>query len=158
MGAQLLILFAAALPHTQQDTLRTYATPATRELVVRAAARHQAQDSAVTDYRARIRYRLSISLGRRRWARSPVAAVEEQEALVAWQLPNDLRVDVIGRRYRSRLPELNASSVFDRPWFVPRSVGDSVRIFSNEFPATGALHPLARGAEASYHYDLLDSL
>ena len=158
MGAQLLILFAAALPHTQQDTLRTYATPATRELVVRAAARHQAQDSAVTDYRARIRYRLSIALGRRRWARSPVAAVEEQEALVAWQLPNDLRVDVIGRRYRSRLPELNASSVFDRPWFVPRSVGDSVRIFSNDFPATGALHPLARGAEASYHYDLLDSL
>ncbi|HEU4829529.1 MAG TPA: ShlB/FhaC/HecB family hemolysin secretion/activation protein [Gemmatimonadales bacterium] len=158
MGAQLLVLFAAALPLTPQDTLRTYATPATRELVVRAAARHQAQDSAVTDYRARIRYRLSISLGRRRWARSPVAAVEEQEALVAWQLPNDLRVDVIGRRYRSRYPELNASSVFDRPWFVPRSVGDSVRIFSNDFPATGALHPLARGAESAYHYDLLDSL
>ncbi|MGE5926010.1 MAG: ShlB/FhaC/HecB family hemolysin secretion/activation protein, partial [Gemmatimonadota bacterium] len=87
-----------------------------------------------------------------------MAAVEEQEALVAWQLPNDLRVDVVGRRYRSRNPELTASSVFDRPWFVPRSVGDSVRIFSNEFPATGALHPLARGAESAYHYDLLDSL
>lgn len=158
MGAQLLVLLAAALPLSQQDTLRTYATPATRELVVRASARHQAQDSAVADYRARIRYRLSISLGRRRWARSPVAAVEEQEALVAWQLPNDLRVDVVGRRYRSRFPELNASSVFDRPWFVPRSVGDSVRIFSDEFPATGALHPLARGAESAYHYDLLDSL
>ena len=158
MGAQLLVLFAAALPLAQQDTLLTYANPATRALVVRAAARHEAQDSAVTDYRARIRYRLSISLGRRRWARMPVAAVEEQEALVAWQLPNDLRVDVIGRRYRSRNPEFNASSVFDRPWFVPRSVGDSVRIFSNEFPATGALHPLARGAESAYHYDLLDSV
>ena len=158
MGAQLLIALAAALPLAQQDTHLTYASPATRELVVRAAARHAAQDSAVTDYRARIRYRLSISLGRRRWARAPVAAVEEQEALVAWQLPNDLRVDVVGRRYRSRNPELNASSVFDRPWFVPRSVGDSVRIFSNEFPATGALHPLARGAESAYHYDLLDSL
>lgn len=158
MGAQLLVLLAAALPLTQQDTLRTYATPATRELVVRAAARHAAQDSAVTDYRARIRYRLSISLGRRRWARTPVAAVEEQEALVAWQLPNDLRVDVIGRRYRSRSADFNASSVFDRPWFVPRSVGDSVRIFSNEFPATGALHPLASDAESAYHYDLLDSL
>ena len=158
MGAQLLVVLAAALPLAQQDTHLTYASPATRELVTRAAARHAAQDSAVSDYRARIRYRLSISLGRRRWARAPVAAVEEQEALVAWQLPNDLRVDVVGRRYRSRNPELTASSVFDRPWFVPRSVGDSVRIFSNEFPATGALHPLARGAESAYHYDLVDSL
>lgn len=157
MGAQLLVLLAVALP-LPQDTLLTYATPATREAVVRAAARHQAQDTAVADYRARLRYRLSISLGRRKWARSPVAAVEEQDAVVAWQRPNDLRVDVIGRRYRSRLPDLNASSVFDRPWFVPRGVGDSVRIFSDEFPATGALHPLARGAEAAYHYDLLDSL
>ncbi|HEX6645063.1 MAG TPA: BamA/TamA family outer membrane protein [Gemmatimonadales bacterium] len=159
MGAQLLILLATALPHAQhQDTLLTYGSPATRELVERAALRHQAQDTAVQDYRAKIRYRLSISLGRRRWARSPVAAVEEQEALVAWQRPNDLRVDVVGRRYRSRNPELTASSVFDRPWFVPRGVGDSVRIFSDEFPATGALHPLARGAESAYHYDLTDSL
>ena len=52
------------------------------------------------------------------------------------------------RRYRSpvrrsRSADLELSSVWDRPWFVPRGVDDSVRIFSNEFPATGALHPLA---------------
>ncbi|HLS48242.1 MAG TPA: ShlB/FhaC/HecB family hemolysin secretion/activation protein [Gemmatimonadales bacterium] len=157
MGAQLLVILAAAFP-VSQDTLLTYGTPSARALVERAAARHQEQDTAVTDYRARIRYRLSVSLGRRRWARSPVAAVEEQEGSVAWQLPNDLRVDVEGRRNRSRYPELTPSTVFDRPWFVPRGVGDSVRIFSSDFPATGALHPLARGAEAAYHYDLIDSL
>ena len=63
---------------------------------------------------------------------------------VQWQRPNDLRVDVIGRRFRSAQPgSSELSSVWDRPWFVPRGVDDSVRIFSDDFPATGALHPLA---------------
>lgn len=157
MGAQFVVLLAVVLQQPQ-DTIRTYANPATRALVVRAVEQHRARDSAVSDYRARIRYRLSVSVGRRRWARSAVAAVEEQEALIAWQLPNELRVDVIGRRARSRSEALRLSTVFDRPWFVPRGVGDSVRIFSNDFPATGALHPLGSGAQAAYHYDLVDSL
>lgn len=114
--------------------------------------RRRAADSAVADYRARIHYRLAVGLGRRRWARVPTAAVEEQVADVQWQRPNDLRVDVRGRRARSR-SELGLSSVWDRPWFVPRSVDDSVRIFSDDFPATGALHPLASGAPNWYRYE-----
>jgi hypothetical protein len=121
-------------------------------------ARHRAQDSAVSDYTAQIRYRLTVSLGRRRWGRTPAAAVEEQQARVQWQRPNDLRVDVIGRRFRTRNEGLQLSSVFDRPWFVPRSVDDSVRLFSDDFPATGALHPLAANGAEWYHYDLADSL
>ena len=159
MGAHLAVLLAVALQQAPPDTIRTtYANPATRALVVRAAARHRAQDTLVSDYRANIRYRLTVSLGRRRWGGASTAAVEEQDAAVAWQRPNDLRVDVMGRRYRSRSESLKLSSVFDRPWFVPRGIGDSVRIFSNEFPATGALHPLGAGYEAAYHFDLLDSL
>ena len=69
-----------------------------------------------------------------------------------WQRPNDLRVDVVGRRSRSRSETLELSSVWDRPWFVPRGVDDSVRIFSNEFPATGALHPLAATGPEWYRY------
>ena len=88
--------------------------------------------------------RLTVGVGRRRWAQVPASAVEEQVADVQWQRPNDLRVDVVGRRSRSRSEALELSSVWDRPWFVPRAVDDSVRIFSDEFPATGALHPLAR--------------
>src|SRR5688500_1116011 len=158
MGPHVVILLSI-LQQQPQDTLRiTYGNPATRALVVRAAERHAARDSAVADYRARIRYRLSVSLGKRRWGRPATAAVEEQDAVVAWQRPNDLRVDVVGRRFRSRSERLQLSSVFDRPWFVPRGLGDSVRIFSDEFPATGALHPLGAGYEAAYHFDLLDSL
>src|SRR4029079_1727842 len=44
------------------------------------------------------------------------------------------------------------------PWFVPRGVGDSVRIFSDNFPATGALHPLAANGPDWYRYALRDSL
>ncbi len=159
MGAHLLILLAAALSSaTQSDTAAPFATPATRVLVERAMARRQAQDSLVRDYTARLRYRLSVSVGRRRWGRSPVAGVEEQEASIHWQRPSDLRVDVIGRRFKGRVDGFELSSVFDHPWFVPRSVDDSVRIFSNDFPATGALHPLAAGAETRYDYAIVDSV
>ena len=116
-------------------------------------ARRRSADSTVSDYHARIHYRLAVGLGRRRWARVPTSAVEEQVADVQWERPNDLRVDVVGRRARSR-SELSLSSVWDRPWFVPRSVDDSVRIFSDEFPATGALHPLAPDAPEWYRYRL----
>jgi len=121
-------------------------------------ARRRVADSAVLDYRARIHYRLSFGLGRRRWARVPTSAVEEQVADIQWQRPNDLRIDIRGRRSRSRSEDVELSSVWDRPWFVPRSVDDSVRIFSDEFPATGALHPLAAAAPAWYRYTLGEAL
>jgi hypothetical protein len=120
-------------------------------------ARRRVADSAVQGYRARIHYRLTFGVGRRRWARVPNSAVEEQVADIQWQRPNDLRIDFVGRRSRSR-SELDLSSVWDRPWFVPRSVDDSVRIFSDEFPATGALHPLAAAAPDWYRYALTGAL
>ena len=121
-------------------------------------ARRRVADSAVLDYRARIHYRLTFGVGRRRWARVPTSAVEEQVADIQWQRPNDLRLDVRGRRSRSRSEDVELSSVWDRPWFVPRSVDDSLRIFSDEFPATGALHPLAAAAPAWYRYTLGEAL
>ncbi len=121
-------------------------------------ARRHSADSLVSDYRARIHYRLAVGTGRRRWAQVPVSAVEEQVADVRWQRPNDLRVDVIGRRSRSRSGWLRLSSVWDRPWFVPRGVDDSVRIFSDEFPARGALHPLAATGPEWYRYTLTSGL
>jgi hypothetical protein len=154
--AALLSIIAAQSP--PPDTTSPYTSPAVQALVERAMARRRAGDSAVSDYRARITYRLTVSLGRRRWARAPVTAAEEQVADVQWQRPNDLRVDVIGRRFRSRSPELQLSSVWDRPWFVPRGVDDSVRIFSDEFPARGALHPLAPSGPRWYSYRLASGL
>jgi hypothetical protein len=160
MGANILILFLAGalLQSTSPDTTSAFSTPAVQRLIERAMAARHAGDSLVSDYRSRIRYRLSVGFGRRRWARVPPAAIEEQTADVQWQQPNDLRVDVLGRRAVSRSHDLRLSSVWDRPWFVPRGVDDSVRIFSNDFPAIGALHPLASAGPAWYRYELTGEL
>ena len=157
MGAHLVALLVAAASFPQ-DTVITYASPATRTVVVRAAGHYQAQDTTVSSYTARIRYRLSMGLPGRRWAQPPTASVEEQVGTVAWRRPNNLRINMEGRRHRSLAEGLDISSSFSRPWFVPRGAGDSLRVLSDDFPATGALHPLARGAERLYHYDLMDSV
>jgi hypothetical protein len=161
MGTSQLVVFlftAVAQTPTPDSTSSPYSSPAVQQLVERATLRRRAGDSAVSDYRARIHYRLTVGLGRRRWARVPTSAVEEQVADVQWQRPNDLRVDVVGRRSRSRSESFQLSSVWDRPWFVPRAVDDSVRIFSDEFPATGALHPLAATGPQWYRYSLVGGL
>jgi len=153
MGAIVVgLLLSAAIRQTSPPDTAPYSTPAVQHLVERAMARRRLSDSTVTDYQATIRYRLSVGFGHGRWSRIPASSVEEQVARVQWQQPNDLRVDVVGRRSRARDSRLELSSVWDRPWFVPRGVDDSVRIFSNDFPATGALHPLASSGPAWYRY------
>ncbi|MCZ6754925.1 MAG: hypothetical protein O7E49_06405 [Gemmatimonadetes bacterium] len=158
MGISAVAVLALSLQATGQLPDSTYANQATRHLILRAQARHRAQDSAVTDYRARLRYRISFSLGRRRWARMPVAAVEEQEAIVQWQLPNDVRVDIVGRRSKARKEDWRINSVMDHPWFFPRNVGDSVSFFGSEFPERAALHPLASDGPVWYRYAVTDSV
>ncbi len=158
MGLAAAAVLALSLQGTSHLPDSSFADAATRDLIRRAAERHHAQDSAVTDYRALLRYRLSFSLGRRRWARIPIAAVEEQEAVVHWQLPNDLRVDVLGTRSKARREDWNIKAVMETPWFFPRGIGDSVSFFGNEFPERAALHPLASDGPTWYHYALTDSV
>src|SRR5690606_30201693 len=122
------VVFALLALQGGGDTL-SFANPATRALVERAAERHRARESEVTDYRARLRFRTSFSLGRRAWARLPVASAEELDATVHWSAPNDLRVDMQGRRAKSRIQDADIRTVFSRPWFFPRGVGDSIRLF-----------------------------
>ena len=153
----LLVALALLTRQAPADT-GAFPDPRTQELVSQAIRRHHAQDQAVRDYQARFRYRLSFGLGRRRWASMPNAAVEEQDGTIAWALPNDLRVDIVGRRARARATTLQLSSSFDRPWFIPRSLGDSIRVFGNEIPSRPALHPLADAGPEWYQYRLVDSL
>jgi hypothetical protein len=159
MGANVVVslLSAVVLQSSPPDTT-PYPTPAVRQLVERAMARRRLSDAAVGDYQATIRYRLSVGVGRGLWSKVAASAVEEQVARVQWRQPNDLRVDVVGRRFRARNSQLRLSSVWDRPWFVPRAVDDSVRIFSNDFPATGALHPLASAGPDWYRYAMTGDL
>ncbi len=159
MGAFLATLVAATvLSPTSRDSVNPFASAATRALVERAMARQRTQDSAVTDYTASLRYRLTVSMGRRRWGRSAPSAVEEQEARVTWAAPNNLLVDIVGRREQSDNDEIKLHSIWDRPWFVARGLTDSIRLFSDDFPAIAPLHPLAAEGPRWYHYELIDSL
>ncbi|HKV76247.1 MAG TPA: hypothetical protein VJN95_17140 [Gemmatimonadales bacterium] len=153
-----LLLPLALAGATGPDSLPTFSDAATRELVMRGIARHASQDTLVSDYQARFRYRLSFGFGKGVWERVLTAAVEEQEGNVHWQRPNDLKVDILGRRSEARRSEFNISSIFDRPWFVPRQVGDSVRAFGQDFPQRAALHPLAADGPQWYRYAIVDSL
>lgn len=152
MGPVHLLLTLGALSQQSVADTATYADSATRSLVALAATRHVSADSAVRDYQAKLHYRLSFAFGNRRWASLPTAAVEEQEATVHWSLPNDLRVDILGRRQASRIDGVNLASGFSRPWFVPRTLGDSIRVLGSDSPSRAAPHPLAPGADRLYRY------
>lgn len=156
MGPLLLVLALAA--PSGADTLPPFADSATRRVVERAIARQSDQDTLVADYTARLHYRLTVAFGRRRWARVPPFGVEEQDAAVHWQRPNDIRVDLLGERSRSRSPDADINSGFDRPWFIPRALGDSVRILNSDFPARAALHPFALDGPSWYRYAISDSV
>lgn len=161
MGSALLhcLILAPLLCGASPSDTTTYADRATQRLVARAMARHLEQDSSVRDYTAKLRYRVSFGFARRKWGDPLPVAVEEQDATISWQLPNDLRVDMLGRRSASQLQGIDLASTFSHPWFVPRTLGDSLRIFgASQTPSRAAPHPLARGADRFYRYAAGDSV
>ena len=161
MGSALLhcLILAPLLCGASPADTTTSADRATQQLVARAMARHLEQDSTVRDYTAKLRYRVSFGFARRKWGDPLPVAVEEQDAMISWQRPNDLRVDMLGRRSVSQLQGIDLASTFSHPWFVPRTLGDSLRIFgANQTPSRAAPHPLARGADRFYRYAAGDSV
>jgi hypothetical protein len=161
MGPALLhaLSIAALVASAAPSDTSTYADRATQELVARAMARHAQQDSSVRDYQAKLRYRVSFGFARRKWGDPLPVAVEEQDATIAWQLPNDLRVNLLGRRSKSQLQGADITSTFSQPWFVPRTLGDSIRVFgTNHVPSRAAPHPLAPRADRYYRYAAGDSI
>lgn len=150
---------AIALLLSLQTQAAQYADSATAALIARARERHRQQDAAVHDYRARLRTRLDAEFGRGSFARFLPIAVEEQESDLSWQAPNDLKVVTLGRRYRTIFRNADVNSSWTRPWFVPRFLGDSIRLLSSQdFPARAAIHPLSDGADAYYRYAITDSI
>ena len=136
-----------------------YADSATASLIARARERHRQQDAAVHDYRATLVSRLDANVGRGGFARLLPIAVEEEEAELQWQAPNDLKVVTLGQRSRTAFRGMKMDAGWARPWFVPRFLGDSIRLISDQgFPDRAAIHPLAEGADAYYRYAIVDSL
>ncbi|MBI1723604.1 MAG: hypothetical protein HYR48_06835 [Gemmatimonadetes bacterium] len=135
-----------------------YQDPATALLIARARERHRQLDAAVQNYQATVHTRIDANVGRGRFARLiPLAAIE-QESELSWQAPNDVRVVAIGQRTRTALAGTHVEAAWTRPWFIPRFLGDSIRLLDEDFPNRAAIHPLAAGAEGFYRYAIEDSL
>ena len=159
MGTYLLALgLILSAPAQGADSQVAFASPRTEALVRRAMARHADADTTVQDYQASFRTRLTFSFGRRRWARIPPLAAEEQTGIIRWQRPNDLQIEMLGRRHKARDRDMDIRSVFDEPWFMPRALDDSVRLAGADFPEQAALHPLAKDGPDWYRYELIDSV
>lgn len=175
MVASLLASLILTTPIQQGDTA-TFRDAATAELYARARVRHIRQDSMVRDYRARVRTRMDITAGRSRFSRQTALLVHETVAQVTWRFPNDLKVQVEGARSAAPIlrmvagisPELDEDLGedlrgdfrqevwFDRPWFIPRSLGDSIRLMG--VPEQAALHPLAAAGTDYYRFRITDSV
>ncbi len=167
-----VVVAALLLLSPQQSDTATFRDAVTAELYARARVRHIAQDTLVQNYRAMVRTRMDASAGRSRFARQTALFAHESAAEVSWQAPNDLKVTVLGTR--AQLPiirllqglggdaeaeaedELRRELVWDRPWFIPRALGDSIRLMG--LPEHAALHPMADGATEYYRYAVTDSV
>ncbi|HEX9692651.1 MAG TPA: hypothetical protein VGA22_11175 [Gemmatimonadales bacterium] len=164
------ILLAALLTTATQGDTATFADARTEALYYRARERHLRQDSIVRDYQATVHTRIEATAGRSRFAKLTTLWVHESEAEVAWQAPNDLKIRVVGVRTKVPLlrlfPDLREAEddvrdefrgrvLMDRPWFIPRSLGDSIRLMG--LPTVAALHPLAIGGEEHYRFAVRDS-
>ncbi len=135
-----------------------YRDSATAALIGRARERHRQLDAAVQNYQATIRTRIDANAGRGSFARLiPLAAIE-QESELSWQAPNDVRVVAVGQRTRTAFAGAQIDASWTRPWFIPRFLGDSIRLLGQDFPNRAAVHPLAGGADAYYTYAIEDSL
>jgi len=153
-----ILLIGITVLAVQVPDTATYADLPTASLVEQARERHAYQDRLVEDYTALVRTRIDVALGRSRFARLHPMLAHETVARVTWGLPNDLKVDVLGQRGVSAFKNEDIRAEFDRPWFVPRTLGDSIHLVDDELPTVAALHPLADGADVHYHYAIRDSV
>ena len=169
LPAVLALLVSGA---SQAADTATFADDATAELYFRARVRHIRQDALVRDYTATVRTRFDVALGRSRFARQTTLLAHESVATVMWRRPNDLRLRVLGVRTKAPLARLlmdfgedveadmestlRHALLGDRPWFIPRALGDSIRLMG--IPDLAALHPLADEGTAYYRFAIVDSV
>lgn len=154
----MILRLALALAWQVQASPSPNADSATAALVARARERHRQLDAAVQGYEATIRTRVDGSLGRGRFAHlTPLVAIE-QESELQWQAPNDVHVVTLGQRTATAFPNARVNARWTKPWFIPRFLGDSIRLLDQDFPTRAAVHPLAAGSDAYYRFAIEDSV
>lgn len=134
-----------------------------RTLLERAREARMAQDSALRSYDATSYMRMSVGLGVRKLGPERLLFRSEHAARVRWARGNGVWVEPTGRR--SVVPmggaDIDMSPATPVPYFPGRDAlwfpSEDLRKVTEEVDERDLVHPLARGAEAYYHYAAGDS-
>lgn len=122
------------------------------------------ESSAFRDRTARTLLRISIGLGIRRIGPERLLMRAEQAARVRWSRESGVWVETTGRRAVVPMggSDIDMSPATPIPYFPGREAlwfpSEELRPVREEVNDTDLIHPLAKGAEAYYHYATGDSV
>jgi hypothetical protein len=134
---------AAPRPGPDSTPDSTYATPALRALVGRAAARNATVPRGLRSYRVRIESELSVLI-RRPDGTEGATQIEQVESVAQWDRTGAFTQHVIG--YRSRLSGINISALtlIKQAWAVPVLYGNRLGLFLGRDTGHVARRAIAR--------------
>lgn len=162
----LLLQLAAATPATQ-DSLSTYATPALRGFVERAAEANRRVPASLRGYEADVESEIGI-VARPTGDAEAVVSLEQLASRVRWARSGDFEQRVVGYRSQSAGLQLSALSWMDQGWVIPslygnrmslffgrdstRRRGDGTRRQDRRREPTLAVHPFAEDRDRVYRF------
>lgn len=141
-----------------------FSSPDARAVFERARAARERQDSALKSYRATTTQRMSVSMGARRLGLEKLLFRGDNVAEISWRRDVGVRVRPVGSRMTVPMVDdvkgdfVSAVSIPYFPgreqlWFPSSDFG----VVKTDVDDRDIIHPLARGAERYYRYDMGDS-
>ncbi|MCA0374101.1 MAG: hypothetical protein LCH84_00435 [Gemmatimonadetes bacterium] len=149
---------------TEAAATTAFDTPEARAILARAREAREQQDSALRAYRATSTQRMSLGMGARRLGLEKLLFQGDNVAEIAWRRDIGVRVRPVGSRMTVPMAKevrgdmVSAVSIPYFPgreqlWFPSSDMG----MVKTEVDEREVIHPLARGAERFYRYELGDS-
>ncbi|MCA2982947.1 hypothetical protein [Gemmatimonas sp.] len=147
-----------------EAALSAFGSPDARAVFDRARDARERQDSALRSYRATTTQRMSVHLGARRLGLEKLLFRGDNVAEISWRRDVGVRVRPVGSRMTVPMASEVAGdfvSAVSIPYFPGREQlwfpsSDFGRV-KTEVDDRDIIHPLARGAERYYRYDIGDS-
>jgi hypothetical protein len=152
------------IPLTPELERSAFRDARARTLLTRAREARMAQDSALRSYDAKSYMRVSVGIGVRRLGPERLLFRAEQSARVRWARESGVLVETTGRRAVVPMggADIDMSPATPIPYFPGREAlwfpSEELRKVREEVNEADLIHPLAKGAEAYYHYATGDSV
>ena len=155
-------------PVTAELRANAFPDSATRALFMLARSARDAQDSALLGYDARTQARISVGLGTSILTRNRLLFRTENVSNVKWRRAQGMMIEPLASRTTVPMSKnVNISGVAAQLIPVPYFPGreqlwmpgtDMATVRKDVDESEGFVHPLARGSEAYYRYQIGDSV